>query len=588
MKDFKSDLVMALRAEENERTLPQMRAIGKAASAVNHFGIDHRIKTLSVSRADSLEQYRGTMREPENLEWLVNGKFNPADYHSDESDEIYRPWHFHEVMEEVRKCIMLGRWDAEHSDDVDEQQRRINYNNREAFYELTVRQMAVEFHEHWSKDPVSAIAVQSLFEAGLLDEITVDNVGDWEFAPFQGGNRSAISLLRAFEARDDGKPFGVGTHMPIGMLMLSAYDANREFARGLDVGNGSVAIESSHEINQTPKPDVQWLVEGVIPKTVDPDSPYVGFLYGNSGTYKSFIATGICAAIARGADGAAGFAGLAKVNGVPGKVMYLSGEDSYGIRIRFEAEAGGIVPDCVRMNLNELDGVFGEDGNFDPAIVRCVIEHEPDLVVMDTMNSLKLCDNNNSSASVSKMMHKLKELGTTVMVVHHTTKSGDSMEGSHAMTSNADFIMRTDIVEREDDIPVVDLSCGKLKNAAKFKPMRIELVDKGESLVCCNHSAFEESRGKSWDDMTEYEKVIHFLDEYDCMGASIDEILERLGVEVEDESYEKEKRNLRERLRTWIAKGSLIRIVESTNVGDKRHKNYSTKAPETTPDLVQK
>ncbi|CAH9012771.1 hypothetical protein VP168E361_P0061 [Vibrio phage 168E36-1] len=280
------------------------------------------------------------------------------------------------------------------------------------------------------------------------------------------------------------------------MNMISIGDWAVRIARMEEIDiSGKSLIMGGTEINAQPRAGVEWLVDGVIPKTVDSNNPYIGFLYGNSSTYKSFIATGICSAVVKAGEfNPAGFAGLAAVSGEGGRVLYLSGEDSYGVRVRFEAEFGGMVPQGVKMNLAEMDTIYGKDDELDFKIMMCIEDFAPDLVVLDTMNSLKLCENNNSSAAVSKMMHKLKSLGTTVMIVHHSTKGGDSMEGSHAMFSNADFVLRTDVVEREDDVPVVDLSCGKLKNAAKFKPMRIELVAQEESLVCRNHKSYEEAR----------------------------------------------------------------------------------------------
>ena len=279
----------------------------------------------------------------------------------------------------------------------------------------------------------------------------------------------------------------------MGMISIGDWAVRIARMENVNVG-GEPLIMGGAEINTKPRAAVEWLVDGVIPKTVDSNNPYIGFLYGNSSTYKSFIATGICSAVVKGEAGVSGFAGLAGVGGDGGRVLYLSGEDSYGVRVRFEAEFGGVVPQGVSMNLNEMDTIYGKDDELDFKIMMCIEDFAPDLVVLDTMNSLKLCENNNSSAAVSKMMHKLKELGTTVMIVHHSTKGGDSMEGSHAMFSNADFVLRTDVVEREDGIPVVDLSCGKLKNAAKFKTMRIELVAQEESLVCRNHKQHEEAR----------------------------------------------------------------------------------------------
>ncbi|QZI86754.1 hypothetical protein SIPHO019v1_310001 [Vibrio phage 82E32.1] len=122
------------------------------------------------------------------------------------------------------------------------------------------------------------------------------------------------------------------------------------------------------------------------------------------------------------------------------------------------------------------------------------------------------------------MMHKLKSLGTTVMIVHHSTKGGDSMEGSHAMLSNADFVLRTDVVEREDDVPGVDLSCGKLKNAAKFKPMRIELVAQEESLVCRNHKSYEEAREAEAEKLGVDETLVRLIQESGEEGMTLNQL----------------------------------------------------------------
>ncbi len=310
------------------------------------------------------------------------------------------------------------------------------------------------------------------------------------------------------------------------MNMISIGDCAMRIANmeGIDIGGKSL-IMGGAEINSQPRTEVEWLVDGMIPKTTNKESPYIGFLYGNSSTYKSFIATGICSAVVKGCEyNPSGFAGLASVGGETGKVMYLSGEDSIGVRVRFEAEFGGLVPEGVKMNINEMDTIYGKDDELDFKIMMCIEDFAPDLVVLDTMNSLKLCENNNSSAAVSKMMHKLKSLGATVMIVHHSTKGGDSMEGSHAMFSNADFVLRTDVVDREDDIPVVDLSCGKLKNSIKFKPMRIELVDQGDSLVCRNHEQYEDSRVKNAIKLGIDESLVRVIQESGEEGMTLNQI----------------------------------------------------------------
>ncbi|QZI86484.1 hypothetical protein SIPHO018v1_70001, partial [Vibrio phage 11E33.1] len=147
------------------------------------------------------------------------------------------------------------------------------------------------------------------------------------------------------------------------MNMISIGDWAVRIARMEEIDiSGKSLIMGGTEINAQPRAGVEWLVDGVIPKTVDSNNPYIGFLYGNSSTYKSFIATGICSAVVKAGEfNPAGFAGLAAVSGEGGRVLYLSGEDSYGVRVRFEAEFGGMVPQGVKMNLAEMDTIYGKD-----------------------------------------------------------------------------------------------------------------------------------------------------------------------------------------------------------------------------------
>ena len=562
----KQFLICALRTEQSDRSISKLRAIKAGADGYDEMVVNDAViecdRESMQSALNSLAPLVASVRDPEVLRELVS-TWTP------ERTSIRSEYKC------IRMLIDSAGWDADHSDNVDEDTRQANFKKREQFTEAAMAIIAVKFaFSVWSRRTFSATLVNTLYEVGALDFVV--NGDSYEVMPVN----TVRGLFEVIDRWDDGQEPHLIDSLAWPLVQLVANMSQKKMDREQD-GN---SIVGGDEINAIPKASVKWLVEGMIPKTTEADNPYIGFLYGNSSTYKSFIATGICSAVVRGDRNAAGFAGLAGVDGEPVNILYLSGEDSYGVRERLEVELGERLPVNVRMNLVELDSIYDSTGAFDPAVTRAVIDHNPGLVVMDTMNSLKLCENNNNSAAVSKMMHKIKELGTTVMIIHHSTKGGDSMEGSHAMFSNADFVLRTDVVEREDGIPVVDLSCGKLKNAAKFKTMRIELVDQGDSLVCRNHKAYEDSRGKKWEDMTDYEKVVSFLHDYDHMGASIDEILERLGSDDSDKSYEKERRNLRERMRTWIAKFGVISVVECANVSDKRNKNYTVMPTPTRPD----
>lgn len=562
MKATKHQAIVALNNIGRDMSMKTIRTVNEWSRAFKDIEVNPDLLGMVISQ-EHKELLNSMAVSAVDVKALVDlfTKWEPS-CDCDGDDEYYS---LIDSAQQVVNIVRDAGWNADHKDDVDEEVRRFNFRNRQRMESAAIAFIAIKYASVWVEHGSScdAALINSMFECDLFNLSTF-------------GLSSEMSALKLLESNVNiiclDPVRGGYNNLPKSTIAHAAHvaaNSGGQFNGGISGGN---------EINEQPRATVEWLVDGVIPKTVDEDSPYIGFIYGNSATYKSFIATGICSAVVKGEVGVSGFAGLASVGDKAGKVLYLSGEDSYGVRVRFEAEFGGLVPQGVSMNTNELECLFDEDGEIVKDVALTVCRELPDLVVMDTMNSLKLCENNNSSAAVSKMMHKLKELGTTVMIVHHSTKGGDSMEGSHAMFSNADFVLRTDVVEREDDIPVVDLSCGKLKNAAKFKPMRIELVEQEDSLVCRNHKQYEEARGKRWKDMTNYEKVNHFLDSKGAGGASIDEIVIALGNDPEDgEDYKLAKKNMRKSIGDWMRKdGCLIFTTKASDGMDARRKNFTT------------
>ena len=240
----------------------------------------------------------------------------------------------------------------------------------------------------------------------------------------------------------------------------------------------------------------EWLVDGLIPKSG------IGMLYGDSGTYKSFIAVGICAAIMKGFP----FMGHKINEDCVGKVAYISGEDANGIMVRFIVS--GVMRD-ERIIVNKKDCNFSQVGAIKKQLSEC------DLVVFDTMNSLNMDVNNNDSASVTAMMDELREYGKCVLVIHHSNKTG-SIEGSHAFRSNSDFVLKTELVE--SNFELVELISIKQKNAAKAKPILCEMVEKEhcgyESMIAVSHKVMNESRIGEKNNLNDRQvKVLSFLTE---------------------------------------------------------------------------
>lgn len=262
---------------------------------------------------------------------------------------------------------------------------------------------------------------------------------------------------------------------------------------------GTKTIETNGEV----KPN-DYLIDGVIPESVNGESK-IGFLCGSSSTYKSFIAVAMASALVD--DGK--FMGNKVKHGC--KVMYVSGESAKENRNRFRAQLGDLTLVGDRLATNGVE--FAKlDGYGCAEFIKCF---KPDLIVWDTMNSIGMCENNNDSGAVSRMFNELKEFGCTSVIVHHTTKEGSTMEGSHALFSNADFVMKTQRVE--SDYPQVDLTCTKVKSGKPFGRIELEMKVKSfmgaeeiETLVPVSRDVMIGARVKGGE-LTEYQQEVYTI-----------------------------------------------------------------------------
>lgn len=100
------------------------------------------------------------------------------------------------------------------------------------------------------------------------------------------------------------------------------------------------------------------------------------------------------------------------------------------------------------------------------------------LLVIDTYSQTSADD---SKSTVSRYIKTLRDLQdsaasqgceVTVLVIDHTTKSGDSYMGSGAKEGDCDALLELD---RHGDSMCATLSCAKMKDAAHFPPVQLEL-----------------------------------------------------------------------------------------------------------------
>ena len=156
-------------------------------------------------------------------------------------------------------------------------------------------------------------------------------------------------------------------------------------------------------------------------------------------------------------------------------VMYIAAEDASGIRVRKRAW--------------ELYHRAGKNGNFmmwngvlplfEETEVGGFIDEvkalDLKLIVIDTLSqSIAGADENSSKDMTIVMQHCqwiARETGAAVVVIHHTTKGGETYRGSSTLKNNTYGFLE---VSKDDDL--IKLECGRIKNTRPFAPRFFSLI----------------------------------------------------------------------------------------------------------------
>lgn len=222
--------------------------------------------------------------------------------------------------------------------------------------------------------------------------------------------------------------------------------------------------------------DPEWLIPGLIPATG------VGVMYGDTGTYKSFIALDIAATLAHGIAGQWGAAPAVH------DVLFLAGEMPVGTaRLRYPAwqawhdQIGvpnrlAILPRVPYLHNKEAwDGIKLD---MDDLAMR------PSLIVIDTLSRLMTGMDENATKEAVMTVSWLEDLARYyecfVLCVHHTGKDKTKgARGSSALIQNPDMALSlrkqdggTSItVKKQKDVDVPD------------KPLHLAVRDSGKSII---------------------------------------------------------------------------------------------------------
>jgi hypothetical protein len=173
-------------------------------------------------------------------------------------------------------------------------------------------------------------------------------------------------------------------------------------------------------------------------------------LYGRSGAGKSFLALDWAAQVA-----------------MHGRVLYLVTEGQGGFPRRIAAWEAFHARPMGQMILFGFQAVNLLDERQADELLARLVRLRPALVVFDTLVNCTPGADENSTKDMGRAMqvcqHMVRECDTSVLLVHHKTKSGEWERGSTVLRAAMDVMVEID--ERDG---LFTVSCGKTKDAAPF------------------------------------------------------------------------------------------------------------------------
>lgn len=235
----------------------------------------------------------------------------------------------------------------------------------------------------------------------------------------------------------------------------------------------TLTLEAWDEIKDEP---VEWLVEKVIPKR--------GFvaLYGPPGSFKSFIALDLAAAIARSAP----WMGQASTPSDNGAVVYIAGEGHGGIgarikacRIHHKIEAG--IPIYILRHQINLRSSTEDINSLMLAVAELVETRQLkiDLLVIDTLARAFGGGNENSSedmgAFITSCGHLQQVFEAALLVIHHSGK--DQAKGLRGHSSLLGAVDTELELLRFDDQPRGVVTISKQKDGEDGVRYGFEMVE---------------------------------------------------------------------------------------------------------------
>lgn len=258
----------------------------------------------------------------------------------------------------------------------------------------------------------------------------------------------------------------------------------KELPTGKEVTSGRFRFVDRSGADHIRAPE--WLIEGTLPAGA------YAILYGDSGTFKSFIALDMAMSIASGTS----FPWAGTWDGVTsqGNVLFCLGEGRPEFKKRIQAweqehwqgkPVNGIyLADPVPTVSEELEPFLNGAAAMSPTYK---------LIVIDTLGRAMQGANENAQEHASTFTRLVQVLQSTfdatILVLHHVGKDKE-MRGSTVFRADADTVIRA---EREPHAMVTTLTMVKQKDATEWEDAKlVSLKSVGDSLVAVKPEARQE------------------------------------------------------------------------------------------------
>lgn len=232
-------------------------------------------------------------------------------------------------------------------------------------------------------------------------------------------------------------------------------------------------------------PPLKFFVDGVFPEES------LLCIYGPPGCGKSFLSLDLSCSVASGINW------LGK-KVTKGSTLYVAAEGGRGYRKRVVAwktarmVAGISIPVSFVLEPANLHGT--EDVEH---ILRAAdtLHEPPSLVVFDTLHRSMTGGDENSAQDIGLVMDRAarikRELGCSVLFIHHTRKDADAARGSVSIPGSVDTFAEV----RDSEDGGRELACMKQKDFDEFDPIKFDLRVVGDSCVIQAHDPNRPTKG---------------------------------------------------------------------------------------------